>query len=191
MKFGVMMKMDWPSKPIQRTFPEAGVCMNKQCRVLGMSSRLLACEISGQSMSAIAATVLSLSCNMIREITVFFVVFSFVGVVGAAHAADQSKKDIPSVEELVATVRPSVVTIRHVGRGGNDAGLGTGFVISSDGLIATNLHAEMVQTIVNSSDSKHFWGFQHFGRSLWQPLGENTFRKAHPKTHNISNIVIY
>ena len=114
--------------------------MSKQCRVLGMSSRLLACEVPAESMSAIAATVLSLNCKMLRQITVFFVVFSFVGVVGAAHAADQPAKDIPSVEELVATVRPSVVTIRHVGRGGNDAGLGTGFVISSDGLIATNLH---------------------------------------------------
>ena len=114
--------------------------MSKQCRVLGMSSRLLACEVPAESMSAITATVLSLNCKMLRQITVFFVVFSFVGVVGAAHAADQPAKDIPSVEELVATVRPSVVTIRHVGRGGNDAGLGTGFVISSDGLIATNLH---------------------------------------------------
>ena len=71
-------------------------------------------------MIARAATVLSLSLNRIREIAVFFVVFSFVGVVGAAHAADQSKKDIPSVEELVATVRPYVVTIRHVGSGGSD-----------------------------------------------------------------------
>ena len=58
----------------------------------------------------------------------------------ATDAADQPTEDIPSVEELVATVRPSVVTIRHVGRGGNDAGLGTGFIISADGLIATNLH---------------------------------------------------
>ena len=105
-----------------------------------MSSRLFTCDVPAESMIARAATVLSLSFNRIREIAVFFVVFSFVGVVGAAHAADQSKKDIPSVEELVATVRPSVVTIRHVGRGGSDAGLGTGFVISSDGLIATNLH---------------------------------------------------
>ena len=114
--------------------------MSKQCHVIGMSSRLLACEVPTESMIAIAATVLSLSRNMIREITIFFVMFSFVGVVGTAHAADQLKKDIPSVEELVATIRPSIVTIRHVGRGGNDAGLGTGFVISSDGLIATNLH---------------------------------------------------
>ena len=82
---------------------------------------------------------LFLSRNIIRKTTVFWVASSFAGVVGIPHAADQSKK-IPSVEELVMTVRPSVVTIRHVGRGGNDAGLGTGFVISSDGLIATNLH---------------------------------------------------
>ena len=71
------------------SFPEAGVCMSKQCCVLGMSSRLLACEVPAESMSAIAATVLSLNCKMLRQITVFFVVFSFVGVVGDAHAADQ------------------------------------------------------------------------------------------------------
>ncbi|MDA9718047.1 trypsin-like peptidase domain-containing protein [Planctomycetaceae bacterium] len=53
---------------------------------------------------------------------------------------EQHEDNIPPIEEMVTNVRPSVVTIRHVGRGGNDAGLGTGFVISSDGFIATNLH---------------------------------------------------
>ena len=44
------------------------------------------------------------------------------------------------VEDLVARVRGSVVTIRFTGRGAADSGLGTGFFISSDGLVATNLH---------------------------------------------------
>jgi len=72
--------------------------------------------------------------------TLCLLVSSFFGAFGNAQGVEQRKDNIPSIEEMVANVRPSVVTIRHVGRGGNDAGLGTGFVISSDGFIATNLH---------------------------------------------------
>ena len=54
--------------------------------------------------------------------------------------AEQSAKAVEPVEQLVESVRPAVVTIRHTGRGERDAGLGTGFVIAADGLIATNLH---------------------------------------------------
>jgi regulator of sirC expression with transglutaminase-like and TPR domain len=45
-----------------------------------------------------------------------------------------------AVEDLVTRVRGSVVTIRFTGRGAADSGLGTGFFISPDGLVATNLH---------------------------------------------------
>lgn len=44
-----------------------------------------------------------------------------------------------SVEDIAAEVKPSVVKVLQVGREGLD-GLGTGFVVSSEGLIATNLH---------------------------------------------------
>ncbi|TWU23474.1 putative serine protease HtrA [Novipirellula galeiformis] len=43
-------------------------------------------------------------------------------------------------EQLIAEVRPSLVTIRVEGRDGDLIGMGTGFVIDSDGLIATNMH---------------------------------------------------
>lgn len=81
-----------------------------------------------------------LSGNSLLLTTLCFLVASFFGVAGSAQDLEQAEDNIPSVEELVTTVRPSVVTIRHVGRGGKDAGLGTGFIVSSDGLIATNLH---------------------------------------------------
>jgi S1-C subfamily serine protease/regulator of sirC expression with transglutaminase-like and TPR domain len=45
-----------------------------------------------------------------------------------------------SVEELVKQARPAVVVITIAGRDGGQQGLGTGFIISPDGLIATNLH---------------------------------------------------
>lgn len=57
-----------------------------------------------------------------------------------AAAEDLTPLPLPTVEQLVESVRPAVVTIRHTGRGERDAGLGTGFVIAADGLIATNLH---------------------------------------------------
>src|SRR5437660_722477 len=45
-----------------------------------------------------------------------------------------------TVEQLAETVRPSIVVITAPGRDGKREGLGTGFVVAADGLIATNLH---------------------------------------------------
>jgi serine protease Do len=55
-------------------------------------------------------------------------------------AEDDAPPRLLSVEEIVKTSRPSIVTVTHRGRSGRTQGLGTGFVISEDGLIATNLH---------------------------------------------------
>src|SRR4051794_22806129 len=45
-----------------------------------------------------------------------------------------------SVEALVQKIRPSVVVISHFDRDGKEDGVGAGFVISTNGLIATSLH---------------------------------------------------
>src|SRR5262245_46441368 len=45
-----------------------------------------------------------------------------------------------TVADLAKAVRDAVVIIRFAGRDGGEQGLGTGFVIEPDGLIATNLH---------------------------------------------------
>lgn len=45
-----------------------------------------------------------------------------------------------SVQELAAIAKKSVVVVTFTGRDGQRQGLGTGFILSEDGLIATNLH---------------------------------------------------
>lgn len=45
-----------------------------------------------------------------------------------------------TVEELTEKVRPSIAVITFLGRNGKTEGIGTGFVVDSGGLIATNYH---------------------------------------------------
>lgn len=44
------------------------------------------------------------------------------------------------IEDLTSQVQPSIAVIRFEGRDGTPQGIGSGFVIREDGLIATNLH---------------------------------------------------
>src|SRR5262249_34728766 len=56
-------------------------------------------------------------------------------------AADAPKPPADkSVEQIVEAARPSLVVVVFAGRDGKQQGLGTGFVVGADGLIATNLH---------------------------------------------------
>jgi S1-C subfamily serine protease/regulator of sirC expression with transglutaminase-like and TPR domain len=48
--------------------------------------------------------------------------------------------ETPSIEALTAAALKSVVVIKHFGRDGKEDGVGAGFIISEDGLIATSLH---------------------------------------------------
>ncbi len=65
---------------------------------------------------------------------------------------------VESIEALTARLRPSVVIVRQIGREGDVDGLGSGFVIGSDGLIATSLHVigEARSANVELSDGRKF-----------------------------------
>lgn len=59
----------------------------------------------------------------------------WLAALGRALAAETA-----STETLAETARPSVVIISQVGRDGKDGGVGAGFVVGAEGLIATSLH---------------------------------------------------
>lgn len=59
---------------------------------------------------------------------------AFVPLVSVAEEPTHSLKTI------IDRVSPSVVTIRVQGRDGDEIGIGTGFIVDSQGLVATNFH---------------------------------------------------
>ncbi len=83
---------------------------------------------------------------------------------GAAEEPKPSQtpeKTVPapkSVEQIAEAARKSVVVITFTGRDGKRQGLGTGFVVAADGLIATNLHVigEARPISVQLADGKRY-----------------------------------
>ncbi len=65
----------------------------------------------------------------------------FPAIVWAEEPNDgDSESARESTQALVARLKKSLVTIRSVGRAGDELAMGTGFVIDEAGLIATNFH---------------------------------------------------
>jgi serine protease Do len=81
------------------------------------------------------------------------IVLSLLLFAGRTARADGTR----SVEELAASARKSVAVISYEGRNGKREGLGTGFVVGADGLVATNRHVlGEARKITVEVDGKNF-----------------------------------
>src|SRR5262245_47784798 len=101
---------------------------------------------------------------------VFGLIVAGLFVVGESSAEETLKKSdakspdsatiapAKSVEQLAESAKKSVVVITFIGRDGKRQGLGTGFVVESNGLIATNLHVigEARPVSVQTADGKRY-----------------------------------
>lgn len=62
-------------------------------------------------------------------------------VIGGVAAADEPPAGMAkTVQDLAAQAKPAIVVVTFDGRDGDRQGLGAGFIVHPDGLIATNLH---------------------------------------------------
>ena len=70
-----------------------------------------------------------------------------------------AKRDAKGFEKLAQLIKPSVVIIDSVSRIGREGGKGTGFVLSPDGIIATNFHVigEHREFKIRFEDGKSFF----------------------------------
>jgi regulator of sirC expression with transglutaminase-like and TPR domain len=80
-------------------------------------------------------------------------------LIGTTHVPADEKKAEPgrkTVEQIAESARKSLVVILFTGRDGKQQGLGSGFVVGADGLIATNLHVigEARPITVQTADGK-------------------------------------
>lgn len=80
--------------------------------------------------------------SRIRPFVTLLVLYLAEGSLWSAEPkpTEPTKPASTSVEELAKTAGKSVVEVAFIGRDGKQQGLGSGFIISADGLIATNLH---------------------------------------------------
>ena len=81
--------------------------------------------------------------------TLFLLFFNSVSLAGVEKNESNSsgltdlqlaKRDAEDFEKLAALIKPSIVVVEGVDRIGREGGRGTGFVVSSNGIIATNFH---------------------------------------------------
>jgi serine protease Do len=90
--------------------------------------------------------------------------FAALAATAVLHAQpDRSRPALPSespltVEELTSRARDSVVVVTVLGRDNSEEGVGSGFVVAEDGLIATALHVlgEARPILVRLTDGRKF-----------------------------------
>jgi S1-C subfamily serine protease len=104
----------------------------------------------------------------VRRYHLFIVVTAWLLSVAASRADDETSAadkrddspavDASGVEEVFQRVKPSLAVISVRGRDGKLRGLGSGFVVAADGLIATNMHVigEGRAIEVQLADGKHY-----------------------------------
>jgi regulator of sirC expression with transglutaminase-like and TPR domain len=90
-----------------------------------------------------------------RKVRLFAATASLLLAIPHSRATAEAPLPEKSVADIAAAVKPSLVKVTQVGRQGVD-GLGSGFVVTADGLIATNRHVigEARRIRVETSDGK-------------------------------------